>query len=164
MPGPGLAVAAGRAYALVCGGTLLVLLGLTVLDVGGREALNRPLPGGYEISELVLLVLFFLALPATTLRDEHITVTLIDLWLPDRARQVLAGLADLLTAAMLAALAPYLWRHAGEVAQYGDVTLYLQIETAPFVYVAAVMTGLASVLAAARFVGRAAPGIAVRSR
>ena len=105
-----------------------------------------------------------LALPATTLRDEHITVTLIDRWLPDRARQVLAGLADLLTAAMLAALAPYLWRHAGEVAQYGDVTLYLQIETAPFVYVAAVMTGLASVLAAARFVGRAAPGIAVRSR
>ena len=149
-----LAKAGGRAYGFLCGGTLFVLLGLTVVDVGGREVLDRPLPGGYEISELVLLVLFFLALPGTTLRGEHIAVTLIDRWLPDGGRRILAGFADLAMLAVLAALTPFLWRHAEGVARYGDVTLYLQIGTAPFVYLAAGLTGLTAMLAAARLAGR----------
>ncbi len=154
------AISGARAHAFVCGTTLFVLLGLTVVDVGGREILNRPLPGGYEIGELVLLVLFFLALPATTLRDEHIAVTLIDRWLPGRGRQVLRGFADFLTLAVLAALTPFLWRHAQGMAQYGDVTLYLQIRTAPFVYLAALLTGLTALLSVARLVSRAFSGTA----
>lgn len=149
------AIAAGRAYAFLCGATLFVLLGLTVLDVGGREILNRPLPGGYEISELALLALFFLALPATTLRDEHITVTLIDRWLTDRGRRALSAVGDLLALAVLAALTPFLWRQADAMAQYGDVTLYLQIRTAPFVYFAAILTGSTAVFVAVRLVSRA---------
>ena len=145
----------GRAYAFLCGTTLFVLLALTVVDVSGREVLNRPLPGGYEISELALLVLFFLALPATTLRDEHITVTLIDRWLPGPGRRVLSAIGDVLVLAVLAALTPFLWRQADGMAQYGDVTLYLQIRTAPFVYLAASLTGLTALLAAIRLVSRA---------
>ena len=148
------AIAGGRAYAFLCGATLFVLLGLTVLDVGGREILNRPLPGGYEISELALLALFFLALPATTLHDEHITVTLVDRWLTDRGRRTLSALGDFLTLAVLGALTPFLWRQADGMTQYGDVTLYLQIRTAPFVYFAAILTGSTALLAAARLVSR----------
>ena len=132
-----------------------------MLDVGGREVLNRPLPGGYEISELALLALFFLALPATTLRDEHITVTLVDRWLTDRGRRSLCALGDLLTLAVLAALAPFLWRQAEGMAQYGDVTLYLQIRTAPFVHFAAILTGSTALLAATRLVSR---GLAAPAR
>ena len=150
-----LALAGGRSYAFGCGATLFVLLGLTVVDVGGREILNRPLPGGYEISELVLLVLFFLALPATTFRDEHITVTLIDRWLSVPARQISSAFGDLLALAVLAALTPFLWRHAQGMAQYGDMTLYLQIRTAPFVYLATLLTGLTALLSASRLVSRA---------
>lgn len=149
-----LAVVGGRAYGFLCGATLFVLLGLTVVDVGGREILNRPLPGGYEISELALLVLFFLALPATTFRDEHITVTLIDRWLSGRGRQAVAALGDLLALAVLGALTPFLWRQAEGMARYGDVTLYLQTETAPFVYLAALLTGMTTLLAATRLVYR----------
>lgn len=152
-----LAVAGGRVYAFVCGAALFVLLGLTVVDVGGREILNRPLPGGYEISELVLLLLFFLALPATTLRDEHITVTLIDRWLPGAARHILPAFGDLLALAVLGALTPFLWRHAEGMVRYGDVTLYLQIRTAPFVYLAAFLTGLTALLSATRLVYRMFP-------
>ena len=160
MGGAALSTACGRAYAFLCGATLFALLALTVVDVGGREVLNRPLPGGYEISELVLLLLFFLALPATTLRDEHIAVTLIDRWLTGAHRQAVAALGDLLALAVLAALTPFLWRHAEGMARYGDVTLYLQIGTAPFVYLAASLTGLTAVLSAIRLVSRARVAIA----
>ncbi len=132
---------------------LLLLLGVTVVDVGGREVFGHPLPGGYEISELVMLALFFLALPFVSFRGEHITVTLVDRWISKSWRLVLSAAGNGLLAAILLGLAPWIWRQAASAAGYGDLTLYLQLPVSPFLYMAAVLTVVSASLAGVRACG-----------
>ena len=54
------------------------LIGLTCVDVVARYAFNSPVNGAYELTELLLASLIFLALPLTTAAGEHIEVELLD--------------------------------------------------------------------------------------
>ena len=69
------------------------------VDVVGRNLLNRPLPWGTELLEVVLAVLIFALYPVLALRSSHITVDLIPvpraLQTPQR---LLAGAAERLAA------------------------------------------------------------------
>jgi len=57
---------------------LAAMMLLTVADVALRALTNKPIRGVVELVELLLACTFFLALPATFLRDEHIVVDLLD--------------------------------------------------------------------------------------
>jgi len=69
----GLTVAA-RAMALVGGGLLLGLAGLTAISVLGRYLLAMPVPGDFEIVELGGAVALFLMLPYCQLLRGHVVV------------------------------------------------------------------------------------------
>ena len=81
---PARALAEGRTVRLaesVLGGIVAVLLMammlITVVDVVGRYAVKQPVPGAYELIELMLAILIFMALPLVCLKDENITVTVL---------------------------------------------------------------------------------------
>lgn len=57
---------------------LIVMMGVTVLDVLGRHLFNSPIFGTLDIVELSLVATIFIAIPATFLNDEHIVVDLVD--------------------------------------------------------------------------------------
>ena len=59
----------GTATAVALGVMLLALTGITVLDVTGRYLLNAPLPGGAELTELLVMAVIFTGLPAISLDD-----------------------------------------------------------------------------------------------
>ena len=124
---------------------LLVLMCLTFVDVVARYAFNRPLRGGFEITELLLLVLIFAGLPLVSHADEHVTMDFIDRMLPPRAVLLVVRAAHALCAAVMFFLTWQVWIKAGTIAGYGDTTDVLKIKVGPFVYFMAAMillTGL----------------------
>ena len=57
---------------------VLVMVLLTISDVGMRKFVDKPMTGVTEMVELVLGVAFFFALPGVFWRCAHITMDIID--------------------------------------------------------------------------------------
>jgi len=94
---------------------------LTVADVVLRAVSNRPIRGTLEIVELLLACTFFLALPASFLRDEHIVVDIVDGWAP-RWVPWLRRVAGMLAVVVMAAMAWQGWIGARDAVAFHDVT------------------------------------------
>ena len=121
---------------------------MTCIDVAGRYLFNSPLNGATELTRLLMAGIIFSALPAVGLREDHVTVDLIDPVFPKvltRARQLLI---NLISTVILAVVSWRVWLLAERAGQYGDRTEFLQIPVAPFVYFIAVMCALAALVAA----------------
>lgn len=57
---------------------LVALMLIVLVDVIGRDAFNRPLAAGTELTELAMALLSFVAFPLLALRQRDITVDLFD--------------------------------------------------------------------------------------
>jgi TRAP-type C4-dicarboxylate transport system permease small subunit len=125
---------ADAALGVAASAILFGMMTLTFVDVILRYVFNRPLRGGFEVTELLLLVLIFAGLPLVTHANEHVTMDLIDRWLTPRARLLLARAMEAVSAALMFALTWFMWIKATRVAGYGDTTDVLRIAVAPFVY------------------------------
>jgi TRAP-type C4-dicarboxylate transport system permease small subunit len=124
---------------------LFCLMVLTFADVVARYLFNRPIRGGFEITELLLLVLIFAGLPLVSHADEHVTMDFVDRMLPARATAVLVRIVHAIVAAIFFFLAWQVKIKAQRISGYGDTTDVLLIAVGPFVYFMAVMvllTGL----------------------
>lgn len=124
---------------------LMCMMLLTFVDVVARYLFDFPLRGGFEITELMLLVLIFAGLPLVSHADEHVTMDFIDRMLPLSAVIPLARVVHALCAAVMFVLTWQVWIKAGKIASYGDTTDVIKIPVGPFIYFMAVMillTGL----------------------
>ncbi len=113
---------------------LFLMMCLTFVDVVARYLFNSPIRGGFEITELVLLVLIFAGLPLVSHADEHVTMDFIDRMLPPRWVRGLIRVVHALMAALFFFLTWQMWIKAGRIAGYGDTTDVLRIAIGPFVY------------------------------
>ena len=93
---------ADAALGLAASAILFAMMALTFVDVVLRYLFNRPLRGGFELTELMLLVLIFAGLPLVSHADEHVTMDFIDRLLPARAARNLARGVHVLCAAVMA--------------------------------------------------------------
>ena len=121
---------------------LLMMMVLTFADVVARYLLNRPIRGGFEITELTLLVLIFAGLPLVSHADEHVTMDFIDRILPPRLRVPWVRVMHAIIAAIMFFLSWQVWIKATRIASYGDTTEVLSITIGPFVYFMALMIAL----------------------
>jgi TRAP-type C4-dicarboxylate transport system permease small subunit len=122
---------------------LMALMCLTFVDVVARYVFNRPIRGGFEVTELMLLVLIFAGLPLVSPADEHVTMDFIDRLLRGRARLWLHRGVHLLVAALMFFMSWQVTIKAGRISSYGDATDVLRILYGPFVYFSAAMIALA---------------------
>ena len=118
---------------------LFLMMLLTFVDVVARYLFNFPLRGGFEITELMLLVLIFAGLPLVSHSDEHVTMDFIDRMVPDGARLLVVRVVHVVCAAVMFFLTWQVWIKAGKIAAYGDTTDVLKITVGPFVYFMAAM-------------------------
>ena len=125
---------------------LLGMMLLTFVDVVARYLFNRPIRGGFEMTELVLLVLIFAGLPLVSHADEHVTMDFIDRMLPERAVAILIRAVHALVAAVFFFLTWQVLIKAGRIAGYGDTTDVLRITVGPFVYFMAAMIFLTALV------------------
>ena len=128
-----------RALAVVAGIVLFVLMMLTALDVVGRYLLNRPLPGAFEITEMMLAALIYCGLPLVSARREHIVIDTFDPYMPRPMKRGLDMLAEILCSASLFGMAWLVFRRATRVLDYGDTTTVLKLPLAPVAYLMAAM-------------------------
>ena len=125
---------------------LFAMMGLTFVDVVARYLFNSPIRGGFEVTELLLLVLIFAGLPLVSHGDEHVTMDFIDRMLPRRALAALVRIVHALVAAMFFFLTWQMLIKAQRIAGYGDTTDVLRIAVGPFVYFMAAMIGLTALV------------------
>ena len=125
---------------------LLVMMGLTFVDVVARYVFNRPIAGAFEVTELLLLVLIFAGLPLVTYADEHAVMDFIDRLLGRRSLRALEGGVELVNAGLMFLLAWLTWLKADRIRAYGDATDVLRILYGPFVYFMALALALAGVI------------------
>ena len=125
---------------------LFCMMTLTFVDVVLRYVFNRPLSGGFEVTELMLLVLIFAGLPLVTHAREHVTMDFIDRLLTGRARELLDRTIQLACAAIMLWLAWLIWLKADRIWEYRDATDVLRIVYGPFVYFMSLMIGLSGLI------------------
>ena len=141
------------ACGVLAGLALFAIMALTFFDVIGRKAVGHSIPGSLELTELLMVVVIFAALPLVSLRGEHVTFDSLDAHIPATLRRVQDLVVNLLCGAALLALAGLMWREAGRFMETGETTAQLLILKAPVIYTQAVscaLTGLVSLALAAR--------------
>jgi TRAP-type transport system small permease protein len=116
---------------------LLALMAVTGVDVVGRYLLNAPLSGAFELTELLLGALVFVALPLVSRAGAHVEVDLLTELLPRSVNRVLGVFAALVSAAVLGFFA---WRlivlGMGQMAD-GSRSVSLDVPFAPFAFLGA---------------------------
>jgi TRAP-type transport system small permease protein len=121
---------------------LFAIMALTFFDVIGRKAVSNSIPGSLELTELMMVVVIFAALPLVSRRGEHVEFDSLDPYLPAWLRRAQGVLVNLLCAALLLGLAWVMWNAGTQFAQNGETTAQLKILKAPFLYGMAVLCGI----------------------
>ena len=121
---------------------MFCLMLLTCVDVVGRYFFNKPVTGGFELTEMLLAALIFAGLPLVTLRGDHITVDLFDPVTPDWLFRIQHALASLIGTACTGYLAWCLWLRAIALDRAGETTSQLQFKIAWLAYAMAMLMAL----------------------
>ena len=116
---------AARLLGLAASLCLIVMMGVTVVDVVSRHLFASPIFGTLDIVELSLVATIFIAIPATFLNDEHIVVDLVDQLAPPRVVLWLKWLGALVTVAVLGLLLWYMREPFMDKLSWGETTLEL---------------------------------------
>ena len=91
----------------IAAGLVTGLILVTCIDVIGRYAFNNPLTGAYEITQVLLGALVFVAMPLTTGKGGHVEVDLLVPLLPAVVQRALARIGGAVAALVMAYFA---WR------------------------------------------------------
>lgn len=131
---------------LLSGLALFAIMLLTFMDVGGRKILNNSITGSLEMTELLMVVVIFGALPLVSERGEHVVFDSLDPYLPDAVKKVQRALVHLLCGGALLALAWLMWQTGTDFLQSGETTAQLKILKAPFIYGMGVLCGFTGIV------------------
>lgn len=125
--------------------TLFAMMLLVVLDVAGRYLFNAPIAGSFEITEFLLALLVFAALPVVTREDTHVSVSVVEALLRGRAAFVQRLFVLSFGAVALGIITWRLWLGGDKLAAGRQVTGYLELPRAPIAWVASVLAGFACI-------------------
>lgn len=118
---------AARALTRVAALFLLVMMGINVVDVILANFFDSPIYGTYEIVEFTLAVVAFFAIPETFLKDEHVTIELIDQVVSERAVEFLKMFGLGVTFVFFALLVYYMIPPAIDFVEFNEVSFDLHI-------------------------------------
>jgi TRAP-type transport system small permease protein len=124
---------------LLSGLALFAIMALTFFDVIGRKLASNSIPGSLEITELLMVVVIFGALPLVSERGEHVEFDSLDPYLPAWIRNLQNVLVHLLCAVTLIGLGWLMWKTGDQFLATGETTAQLSILKAPFIYGMAVL-------------------------
>lgn len=121
---------------------LFSIMWLTVVDVVGRKFLDHSVPGGLELTEMLMVVVIFAALPLVSWRGEHVVFDTLDAFIPAWLRSIQARVVHLVCAGTFVFLAHLMTLRAQRFAEYGDTTVHLALSIAPVAWLMAALLAL----------------------
>ena len=125
---------------------LFLMMMITAVDVVGRYVFNKPLNGGFEITEMLLAALIYCGLPLVSRRREHIVIDTFDPLMSARVKRALDVLAEIVCSLTLGGIGYLIFRRAVRVAEYGDTTNVLKLPLAPVAYLMGTMIIIAALI------------------
>jgi TRAP-type C4-dicarboxylate transport system permease small subunit len=129
------------------GSTALVLLMfLTVADVVGRYLFNRPVPGTFELTEMIMVPIVFLALGLAQHHNEHISLDLAYNYFSSPLKKGARVIVALVNLVIALAVTWQLYEYSARMRDGDYTTAVLQVPIHPFVILA--LAGVASYLLA----------------
>jgi TRAP-type C4-dicarboxylate transport system permease small subunit len=131
---------------LLSGTALFAIMALTFFDVLGRKFLDNSIPGSLEMTELLMVVVIFGALPLVSERGEHVEFDSLDPYLPLWLRRAQSVVVHLLCAAVLIGLGWLMWKTGNDFLASGETTAQLKILKAPFVWGMGVLCAVTGVV------------------
>jgi TRAP-type C4-dicarboxylate transport system permease small subunit len=135
-----------RALAYGGGGVLLGLMGLILFDVLMRYALRLPFLGAYEMTELAMVLIVFLALPYCGATGGHVAVDVLAPVLDRPGLRWLAAVIHLAGAVLMIIIAWQAVLYAIGAYRLNDATNMLRIQKYPFELVTAASTAIFAVV------------------
>lgn len=106
---------------------LLVMMGVTVADVVGRNLADLAVPGFVEIVELSMVATTFLGIGAAFLAGGHITVSLLDSLAPPPVSLLMRRMAGVVAVLAMAGLTALAGRELADALYWSDTTVDLGI-------------------------------------
>ncbi len=124
---------------IVSGVSLLIMVFFVVADVVGRYFFNKPIMGGYEIQELLMVLIVFLAFGFVTRDKGHVYVELLVQRFKGRTLSIVNSLTCLMSLGFVVLLAWQMVKSGLEemTSTSGDFTPMLHIPVGPFMIIAA---------------------------
>ena len=135
-----------RALGVTSAVVLFAMMLITAVDVAGRYLFNKPIAGGFELTEILLAALIYCGLPLVSARREHIVIDTFDPLFSRAVKRGLDMVAEVVCAVALAGVGWLIFVRAARVAEYGDTTSVLKLPLAPVVYLMGVMITVAAVI------------------
>ena len=135
-----------RALGVTSAVVLFAMMLITAVDVAGRYLFNKPIAGGFELTEILLAALIYCGLPLVSARREHIVIDTFDPMFSKALKRGLDMVAEVVCAVALAGVGWLIFLRANRVAEYGDTTSVLKLPLAPVVYLMAVMITVAALI------------------
>jgi TRAP-type C4-dicarboxylate transport system permease small subunit len=130
----------------LCAAALFSIMALTFFDVIGRKAVSQSIPGAFEVTEMLMVLVIFAALPLVSERGEHVVFDSLDSFFPDWFIKLQKAFIHLVCGAAMLALAYLMWRTGNQFAQNGDQSAQLHIAKAPFIYGMSIFCGVTGLI------------------
>lgn len=131
---------------LIAGIALFAIMVLTFFDVTGRKLLDHSIPGSLELTELLMVVAIFGALPLVSRKGEHVVFDSLDGFWPKGFVKFQKALVNLLCSVALLALGWLMVSTGIDFASFGETTAQLKISKAPFIMGMGFMCALAGLV------------------
>ena len=134
---------------LLSGTALFAIMALTFFDVLGRKFASNSITGSLELTELLMVVVIFGALPLVSERGEHVAFDSLDHYLPAWTLRLQSAVVNLVCAPRPAGAGVADVAHGGQFLESGETTAQLKILKAPFIYgmgLLCALTGLVHLL------------------
>ncbi|HIV74390.1 MAG TPA: TRAP transporter small permease [Candidatus Pseudogracilibacillus intestinigallinarum] len=114
---------------------LIFIMSIITFDVLGRNMMNKPLKGTYEMTELGAALLVFLALAITHRKDEHITIDFVVDLLPTKVRHIINGIVELIIVAVVLLMSQHIFNNGVRMMERKTTTTDLSITVYPFLFI-----------------------------
>lgn len=138
---------------------LFAMMALTIIDVAGRYLFAQPVPGGFELTQVLLALLIFVGLPLVSARDGHVAITLTDRWFGARSGRLRDRVVALLSAVVAGVIAWRLWVLADRLGGYGDVFEFIGLPKAPLAYTMSLLAGITAAVLLSRAIRPSRPDV-----
>lgn len=122
------------------------LMAVTFADVLGRYLFSSPVPGSVDIIQMIMGVLIFSALPLVSLRQEHITVDLLQGIFTRRGEWIRDIIVAVISAGVLGFISVRMFDSASAMWADNQLGFFLDVPIAPVVYFMSALSALALVL------------------
>ena len=141
-----------KALGFLAAVVLMLLMIITFIDVLGRYLFSAPLPGAFELTEIMMAMLIFAGLPLVSRANQHVTVNLIVGILSPKILHLQRLITQAIMAVVLAVMSWRMCVKAAEMLEQGDETSYLMLPIAPVAFFMTLMMAFSTLIIAIQFV------------